>query len=125
MSDPIVAPYVVPKNSLNRSLHRAEIINKIVDRVQKLPDYRQYKDDLETLLFICLLAEHLVVNKKGEKIDKKQLVIECCEKIFGQVNKDLISKNVEFLFENKRIKKVSIVSLVCGTLSEWFSRKIA
>lgn len=128
MSDSIPVPYIQPKNGLNRTLHKAEIVEKIIKRVQALPDFRSYKDDLETLLFVCLLVEHLVINKKNkEKMDKKDIVLTAYEKIYGNnnVNKDLLSKNIEFLFENKRIKKVSISSMICGTLSEWFLRKIA
>jgi len=126
MSDPIVAPYIQPKNSLNRTLQKSEIVDKIVKRVQSLPDFRNFKDDLETLLFVCLLVEHLVINKKDkEKMDKKEIVLAVYSKVYGQVNIDLLSKNIEFLFENKRIKKVSIGKMICGTLSEWFSRKIA
>lgn len=123
----IPAPYIQPKNSLNRTLQKAEIVDKIVKRVQALPDFRNFKDDLETLLFICLLCEHLVNNKKNkEKIDKKEIVINAYEKVFGNsLNKDLICKNIDFLHENKRIKKVSISAMICGTLSEWFNRKIA
>jgi hypothetical protein len=128
MSSQITAPYVVPKNGLDRTIKKAEIINKIIKRVQDFPDFRNFKDDMETLLFVCMLVEHLVINKKDkEKIDKKELVIEVYEKCFGanQINKESIGRNVQFLFDNKRIKKISIVRIICGSLNEWFNRKIA
>lgn len=122
-----IAPYVVPKNALDRTIKKNEIITKIVKRVQEFPDYRNFKDDMETLLFVCILVEHLVVNKKNkEKMDKKQLVIEAYDKCFGNgINKDVIDKNIQFLFDNKRIKKVSFIQYICGSLSDWFNRKIA
>ena len=128
MSSQITAPYVVPKNGLDRTIKKAEIINKIIKRVQDFPDFRNFKDDMETLLFVCMLVEHLVINKKNkEKIDKKELVIEVYEKCFGSnnVSKETISRNVQFLFDNKRIKKISIIRIICGSLNEWFNRKIA
>ena len=128
MSDSIPAPYIQPKNALNGNIQKAQIVEKILKRLQSLPDFRNYKDDLETLLFVCLLVEHLVINKKNkEKMDKKEIVLSVYEKAYGNnnCNKDLISKNIDFLHENKRIKKVSITSMICGTLSEWFTRKIA
>lgn len=120
------APYVVPKNSLDKTVKRNEIITKIIKRVQDLPDYRNFKDDLEVLLFVCMLVEHLVVNKKNkEKIDKKEIVLDVYEKCFGNsINKDTIGKNVQFLFDNKRIKKMSLIKIICGNISDWFERKI-
>lgn len=128
MSSQIIAPYVVPKNGLDRTIKKNDIINKIIKRVQEFPDFRNYKDDMETLLFVCMLVEHLVINKKDkEKIDKKELVIEVYDKCFGanQINKETVGRNVQFLYDNKRIKKISIFKIIYGSLSEWFNRKIA
>lgn len=128
MSDLVIAPYVVPKNGLDRSIKKNEIVMKIVKRVQEFPDFRNYKDDMETLLFVCILVEHLIINKKNkEKIDKKEIVLLCMQKCFGEnlINIDTINRNVQFLYDNKRIKKVSLIQYICGSLSEWFNRKIA
>lgn len=120
------APYIVPKNELDLTVRKNDIVNKIIKRVQELPDFRNFKDDLETLLFVCMLAEHLVINKKNKtKMDKKAIVLEVYEKCFGNgINKDLVGKNIQFLFDNKRIKKVSLIKIVCGNISDWFERKI-
>lgn len=120
------APYVVPKNSLDKVVKRNDIITKIIKRVQDLPEYRNFKDDLEVLLFVCQLVEHLVVNKKeSDKIDKKEIVLEVYEKCFGNaINKDVIGKNIQFLFDNKRIKKMSLIKIICGNISDWFERHL-
>ena len=127
MSNAPIAPYVLPKNGLDRAIKKAEIVTKIIKRVQEFPDFRNYKDDMEILLFICTLVEHLIVNKKNkEKIDKKEVVLEVYEKCFGNgINKDVISKNIQFLHDNKKIKKVSFTRYIFGSLSDWFNRKIA
>lgn len=127
MSNVSIAPYVLPKNGLDRAIKKAEIVTKIIKRVQEFPDFRNYKDDMEILLFICTLVEHLIVNKKNkEKIDKKEVVLEVYEKCFGNsINKDVISKNIQFLHDNKKIKKVSFTQYILCSLSDWFNRKIA
>ena len=128
MSEPVICPYVQPKNALSRSIDKNNIVVKIVSRLQSLPNFRDYKDELENLLYVCVLIEHLVKPSKNnrDKIDKKNLVLEVYEKAYGvsNINKDILSKNIDFLHENKRIKKVSMVSFICGSLSEWFNRKI-
>jgi hypothetical protein len=128
MSNIPIAPYVQPKNGLDRTIKKNEIVTKIIKRVQEFPDFRSYKDDMETLLFVCILVEHLVDNKKNkEKIDKKDIVLDVYDKCFGsaQIVKETVGRNIQFLYDNKRIKKVSLIQYVCGSLSEWFNRKIA
>ena len=128
MSEPVICPYVQPKNGLSRSIDKNNIVVKIVARLQALPNFREYKDDLENLLYVCVLCEHLVKPSKNvkDKIDKRLLVLEVFEKAYGasNINKDVISSNIDFLHENKRIKKVSMINYICGSLSEWFNRKI-
>ena len=128
MSEPVICPYVVPKNALSRCIDKNNIVVKVVARLQSIPNFREYKDSMENLLYICVLVEHMVKPSKNikDKIDKKLLVLEIMEKAYGasNVNKDVISGNIDFLHENKRIKKVSMINFICGSLSEWFNRKI-
>jgi len=128
MSEPVICPYVQPKNALSRCIDKNNIVVKIVARLQALPNFREYKDSLENLLYVTVLIEHLVKPSKNlkDKIDKKALCLEVFEKAYGasNVNKEVISGNIDFLHENKRIKKVSMVNYICGSVSEWFNRKI-
>lgn len=119
-----IAPFVQPKNQLYKDLKRAEIVNKIFDRLSKLPDVKSFKDDLEFLNFVCQICEHSF-EKKKYKFDKKQIVIDVFNKLFGTVNKELIEKNIQYLFDNKKIKKLGCFSIWLGSLSEWWMRKVA
>ena len=119
-----IAPFVQPKNQLYKDLKRAEIVNKIFDRLSKLPDVKNFKDDLEFLNFCCQIVEHSF-EKKKYKFDKKQIVIDVFIKLFGTVNKELVEKNIQYLYDNKKIKKLGCISIWFGSLSEWWMRKIA
>ena len=69
------------------------------------------KNDLELIRFICNMLENLITNN-DEKIDKKQTVIDIISQLFctfSDEDKKAISNQVQFLFDNKFIRKVSIV----------------
>lgn len=119
-----IAPFVQPKNELYKSLKRSEIVNKIFDRLAKLNEVKSFKEDMEFLSFVCQIVEHSF-DKKKYKFDKKQIVIDVFIKLFGTVNKELVEKNIQYLYDNKKIKKLGCISIWLGSLSEWWMRKIA
>lgn len=119
-----IVPFVQPKNQLYKDLKRSEIINKIVDRLGKLPDVKKFCDDMEFLNFVCQIVEHSF-EKKKYKFDKKKIVVDVLIKLFGKVNDELVEKNIQYLYDNKKIKKLGCISIWAGSLNEWWMRKIA
>jgi hypothetical protein len=96
-------------NDLALDVKRNEIKNKIIARISELGiTVATYRLNNEFLLLICNLVEHLV-NKKKYKIDKKVLVVEILNQLFtlNAVEKANVESNIEFLWNNKNIKKVS------------------
>lgn len=126
--------YIQPKNSLMLEKNKIDIINKINVRVKALPQMeitpQALKMDMEVLLFVCQLAEHLVINDKDDKkhkIDKKEIVMKAMEMSFVRLTneeKAVIENNIEFLHNNKRIKRVGTVKMLSATICEWITRKI-
>lgn len=119
-----IAPFVQPKNELYKSLKRSEIVNKIFDRLSKLNEIKSFQQDMEFLNFVCQIVEHSF-DKKKYKFDKKQIVIDVFIKLFGVINKELVEKNIQYLYDNKKIKKLGCISIWFGSLSEWWMRKVA
>jgi hypothetical protein len=70
------------------------------------------------------LTSYLI--KKSLKADKKQLCITIYKEIYEMSDDDikLLESNIEFLFNNKKFKKVSYYKLFMTGLSEWIKRKI-
>lgn len=118
--------FIEPKNGIKRDKLKNDVINTIKENLEKIPDFRNYKDDLEILLYCCLIAEHLISNKKKHKynIDKKELVLQAYEKVYGKIDKEVLGKNIEFLHENKRIKKVGCLNIFLASLGDWVVRRI-
>ena len=112
-------------NDLALDVKRNEIKNKIIARINELGiTVATYRLNNEFLLLICNLVEHLV-NKKKYKIDKKVLVTEILNQLFtlNAVEKNNVESNIEFLWNNKNIKKVSAWKLFCVGIKEYFSPK--
>lgn len=121
MSDLSIIPL---KNSLAVDAKRIEVKSKIISRINELGlVLAQYKTSNELLLLVLNLIEYLVSKK--DKINKKELAIEIMTEIF-QLNdqeKQAVAENIEFLWINKAIKKVSMFKLFCAGVKEWFFKK--
>lgn len=116
---------IIPaKNHLFKSLRVNEIKEAVIKRIQSFPNYQQYKNDVEFLLLVCNMLEHLV--NKGEKINKKETLVEIYKQTFASLSADeqkAIEQNVEFLWNNKKIKKVSYYKLFKTAIWEWVKKK--
>lgn len=113
------------QNSLAVDVKRIEIKNKIITRIGELGlVISNYRNSTEFLLLILNLIEHLVVKK--DKINKKELALEIITEVFGlnELERNNIDSNIEFLHQNKNIKKVSMWKLFkCGVKELFFSKK--
>lgn len=112
------------KHNLKHDLVFYEIKEKIKQRLTQFPDYAKYKTDTEFLLLACNLIENLI--KKSLKVNKKDLCLTIYKEIFQMSDDDikLVDNNIEFLFNNKKFKKVSYYKLFMTGISEWMKRKI-
>jgi len=96
-------------NTGKTSILKNEIIDFVLKDIQKIPNYYNLKNDIEILLHICNLVENLISKNKGA-IDKKQLVIDIICQVFcisSDAEKDAVAKQIQFLYDNKLIKKIS------------------
>lgn len=109
-------------NDLALDVKRNAIKVKILERINELGiSTASYRMNNEFLLLVCNLVEHMV-NKKKFKIDKKALVIDVLNAIFSlnPAEKTTAENNIEFLWNNKNIKKVSQFYLFCCGVKEYF-----
>jgi hypothetical protein len=122
--------YINPKNKLKRTIKEEEAIKLLMAKVSEIPKYQEHKHCLELQTMLCVMTEHLINNQKkqpNEKIDKKNLVIEAYKQLFHNVTpQDLtnLSDNIEYLYNNNKIKKVKITDVVSKSCIDWIKRKI-
>lgn len=111
-------------NQLAVDVKKSEVKTLIMTRLNELNlNLPNYRGNSEFLLLILNLIEHLVVKK--DKISKKELAVEIINDIFNlsQDEKNTIEANIQFLWENKNIRKVSKWKLFKCGISEWFFKK--
>jgi hypothetical protein len=116
---------IVPvRNTLLKDVKVNDVIAQIRKRVEGLPNYAQYRNDVEFLLLCANMIEALVVKK--DKIEKKTLLIEIYKQVFVGITPTEIANieaNIEFLWNNRKIKKQSMYKLFCVGAKEWFKKR--
>jgi PBP1b-binding outer membrane lipoprotein LpoB len=116
---------IIPvRNHLLKNLKIDDVKRQVIDRVQKFPNYQQYKADIEFLLLVANMLEHLIV--KADKINKKEVLVEIYKQTFTGLKAEeitAIEQNIEFLWNNKKIKKVSYYKLFKTAITEWIKKK--
>ena len=118
--------HLIPlRSNLLQNYKFIEVQNKIIARLTELHlnDYK-FKIDSEMLVLICNLIEHLVTKK--DKISKKELVISILKTLFNNLTPEeeaTISNNIEFIWSNNMIKKVSFYKLFKTSIKELFFKK--
>lgn len=112
------------RNNLLVDFKYTEAKNQIIARLTELHLCdAKYKNDNQLLNLICELVEHLIVKK--DKIAKKDLVIDVYLGLFGLTDdeKKTLENNINFLWSNQMIKKVSMYKLFKTGIKEWFRKK--
>ena len=117
--------HLIPlKNSLLADQKYNEALNLIVDRIRKMPDYMKYRSDIECLLLICSLIEHIVI--KGDGTNKQELCLECLNTIFNLSAAEIeTAKNsIEFLMNHNRIKKLNSFYVILKNCLDFLKKKL-
>lgn len=116
---------IIPlKNNLLLDFRQNEVRTKVIARLHELGlSNQQYKMDNELLTLVCNLVEHLVAKK--DNISKKDLVINILQEIFqlSEEEKTTLGNNIQFLWSNSMIKKVSFYKLFKTGIKEYFRKK--
>ena len=108
MTKPIdLCSQVQLKNNLFLDKRYDDVFNAITTRIKELPNYQQYRNCIETLLFACNLAENLVLPT--DNIDKSAIVIDALTKLFNLSEAEIATTklNINFLCSHNRVKKFS------------------
>ena len=115
---------IKPKNSLKRDFKVTQIKEQIIARLKEFKEVDKYKHSNEYLNLAVNLIEYLVAKKDG--VNKKELLLSIWDELYPNLSvedKQQISQNVEYLFDNGLIKKTSYFRLFFCGLKEWFSKK--
>ena len=100
-------PDIFLKNNLDKHNIYYNLIQAISNKIILIPEFQRLRTEIELIKLICNIVENSVV--KSQLIDKKQLVIDIFQRVFNlsPVELELIKNGIEFIFNNKLIKKIS------------------
>lgn len=117
--------YVKTKNTLQVAAHKTDLLGAIVAKVEEIDNHTKLKFDTELCVFICRCIENALECKK-KKIDKKTLAFEVYDKLFEMSSDDraIISTLIDFLCNNKLIKKIPTLYKWGRLTSDFFTRHL-
>ena len=109
------------KNSLAKRQTTNSIVETVVTQIQAIPNYSSLRNDMELLLYSCSIVEHL--GTKG--LDKKEIVLEAFVRIFclDDQEQTQVKSSIDFLWNNKQIKKLSKSRLFLKSIIAWLKKK--
>jgi len=123
--------YIRPQNQLYKEAKIAKVKQRALEKITSLPDVvRKDRFSIELLLMICNIVENSITNtgkKDKMRIDKKVLVVEILNALFGELRPDdikTICNSIEFLHDNNQIQKFSPWIIVTSTCIDWLKRKL-
>ncbi len=116
------------KHSLASHEKENTICNKIVERLKNMPNVQLLKHDVELTLYVCNLIES-AYNKKyvdNKKVDKKEMCIRILTLVhcLKPDEQPIIDKQIDFLYNNAKIKATSIFKKVRVYAMDWLNRRL-
>lgn len=112
------------KRSVLGHKSKHQLVNDVIEVCNTIHNVDNLKRDPEFLLFVCNLVENA---DKQKDINKKEIVLDVFKTLFAELNNDYdlkqIGDMIEFLYSNKRIKKISKLLSVASSVMGWVAKK--
>lgn len=103
------------------------IVQKIVTRIRAIPAFELLRQDPEIVLYACNLLENAYTKKvDGKKVDKKELIVRAMTLTFclKPEEQPAVEKCIDFLWANKKIKRISLIKKIGHYTWDWCSRRL-
>ena len=108
------------QNSINENL----IVDAIVQKIQKIPQYQKLQKSIDVILYLCNAIETMSFeyNLKKAKGFKKDLAIEIFERLgwSTQQDKEFLINAIEHLHSTNRIERVKAMKKAKHYLKSFF-----
>ena len=107
---PDVQGVIVPKNNLLKDIKVSKCVDLIVKEIQSIPNFSTYRIDPEVIKMVINIVENVYTEKKSGDT-KKSIVVQAFVKVFNLSSPEqkILSDFIDFLSNNNKIKKISIV----------------
>jgi hypothetical protein len=122
--------YVQVKNSLKNKKAVDDIVNIIINKIKAdLSVDGNLKNSMELLHLVVTLIENLIDNQNKpdkKKVNKLNVLHDIYTKLFGNLSPqdlNIINQNIEYLLDNKLIKKYSFLKRIYKNFKYWLEKK--
>jgi hypothetical protein len=118
--------YLEFKHNLKELITNEDIKKLVVEKISQIPNYATLKLDVELTLFLCNLCENIVADRALKNFDKKTFVMGLAKELFPDLTEDeitLYEGQIQFLWNNNRIKRVSLFRIWSYYICNFFSAK--
>ena len=117
----VEVPY---KRSLGRLSLEKDLHAVLDEKLKSLPNYNELRLNPEAILLCCNCIENSVSKK--DKVVKKDLAVKVLHAVFNYTpaEKKSVEDVIQFLHENKRIKKIKAWKKVLLFLVSLIKRKL-
>lgn len=124
---------ITPQRSLSQHILTNSLVQSLVTKIRMMPNYQDLKNCIELTLYCCNAIENLhsqyqpkKSTDKAQKINKSDLVIDALSQVFQLTDDDrtLIRKNIQFLYDIGKIKKLTFFKSSVRSASLWFQKRI-
>lgn len=121
---------IKPKNGLLIKQLNSKVFKMLYEELITFDSNKELLNDLEFLSLACNLCEHIVDQQKKHfkllKLDKMKLVVSVFVVIYDSMTEEDIERlkqNIQFIYDNEMIKKVSTIRVLKKGLSSWISKQ--
>ena len=116
------------KNSLKNFVSENNIVLKICQKMNAVPNVQTLKYDLELIKYIANVVENELT--KHTEDEKKDVIVKVLKNLFlSQPYSDLetvtILNQITYLIKNKQIKKVSYRKYIYKTIGQWICKRFS
>jgi hypothetical protein len=118
--------YLEFKHNLKELITNEDIKKLVVSKITQIPNYATLKLDVELTLFLCNLCENIVADRAIKGFDKKAFVMGLAKDLFPELTEAEVIQyegQIQFLWNNNRIKRVSLFRIWSYYLCNFFSTK--
>lgn len=118
--------YLEFKHNLKELITNEDIKKLVVSKITQIPNYATLKLDVELTLFLCNLCENICADRGLKNFDKKAFVMGLAKELFPELTEEeitLYEGQIQFLWNNNRIKRVSLYRIWSYYICNFFSTK--
>lgn len=114
MNTPKTLPPIKLKNNAKSVILKNTLQNELINKLKEISNIMELKNSVEITELVCNMIENSINNNKKKTIDKKKLVINVIGTVFklSDEEKSNFEKQIDYLFENGKIKKETIKFLL-------------